>query len=132
MSLDISVTFTAPPNITSPLPEAIITAQFPTINELPLICSGTGSPTPQITWSRDNEIIRCTRHEVQREASTSSSPFLNTDLSQRCMLIVSPGRTVLVIYNPVVEDSGQYICNVENGIAPPDMVSIQLQVTGTD
>lgn len=70
-----------------------------------LECPGTGNPTPRATWSRPN----LDAGSLQNNRTTQLAYGLR-------------------LVNVVPEDRGTYICRLDNGVAPPLVLTVRLEV----
>lgn len=71
-----------------------------------LECSGVGNPPPQVVWRRGRVV--------------GSLPKDRVDLV--------PGALKLI--NVRASDDGEYICELSNGVSPPAVHKVTLQVQG--
>uniref|UniRef100_A0A673TQ42 Leucine rich repeats and immunoglobulin like domains 1 n=1 Tax=Suricata suricatta TaxID=37032 RepID=A0A673TQ42_SURSU len=89
VSANATLTVLETPSLVVPLEDRVVS----TGETVALQCKATGSPTPRITWFKGNRPLSLTeRHHF------------------------TPGNQLLVVQNVVVEDAGQYTCEMSNAL----------------
>lgn len=121
--------FLVEPNITHPTRNTTITAHYPSSLLVSLNCSSSGFPRPNVTWFRETDVAITCEADSQATTNDDSFPPPYTNLSTRCTLTNTLGSSILVVYNPKVEDSNLYTCVAESTIGM-ERVSVYLQIDG--
>ncbi|XP_022428315.1 leucine-rich repeats and immunoglobulin-like domains protein 1 [Delphinapterus leucas] len=89
ISANATLTVLETPSLAVPLEDRVASVG----ETVALQCKATGSPPPRITWLKgDRPLIRTERHHF------------------------TPGNQLLVVQNVVVEDAGQYTCEMSNAL----------------
>ncbi|GAB5568210.1 leucine-rich repeats and immunoglobulin-like domains protein 1 [Prionailurus iriomotensis] len=88
-TVSANATLTETPSLVVPLEDRVVSMG----ETVALQCKATGSPAPRITWFKGNRPLSLTeRHHF------------------------TPGNQLLVVQNVVVEDAGQYTCEMSNAL----------------
>ena len=118
------------PTCSPPVPPSFpMITEGGTVNEsatVTITCEATGLPAPRIIWLKKNGTELTNLNFFIQTPSLRISNSIPTEW-ESCELLSSSNLTIDSV---TVEDSGMYVCEVENGLPPNQMNSTNISVIG--